>query len=86
MNCTAFGLMTAVPLLFIHALLQTKTTELIGSLETAAMKFLNALAIVSRRARRAARARSELAQGELRTATHALTTAHARPRCASRSS
>ena len=28
MNCTAFGLMTAVPLLLIHALLQTKTTEL----------------------------------------------------------
>jgi biopolymer transport protein ExbB len=26
MNCTAFGLMTAVPLLFVHALLQTKTT------------------------------------------------------------
>ena len=44
MNCTAFGLMTAVPLLFVHALLQTKTTELIDSLETAAVKFLNALA------------------------------------------
>jgi biopolymer transport protein ExbB len=29
MNCTAFGLVTAVPLLFLHALLQTKTTELI---------------------------------------------------------
>jgi biopolymer transport protein ExbB len=44
MNCTAFGLMTAVPLLFIHALLQTKTTELIDSLETAAAKFINSLA------------------------------------------
>ena len=44
MNCTAFGLMTAVPILFVHALLQTKTTELIDSLETAAVKFLNALA------------------------------------------
>jgi biopolymer transport protein ExbB len=44
MNCTAFGLMTAVPLLFVHALLQTKTTELIDSLETAAVKFMNALA------------------------------------------
>ena len=43
MNCTAFGLMTAVPILFAHALLQTKTTELINSLETAAVKFLNAL-------------------------------------------
>jgi biopolymer transport protein ExbB len=44
MNCTAFGLMTAVPLLFMHALLQTKTTELIDSLETAAVKFMNSLA------------------------------------------
>jgi biopolymer transport protein ExbB len=43
MNCTAFGLMTAVPLLFIHALLQTKTTELIDSLEMASVKFLNAV-------------------------------------------
>ena len=44
MNCTAFGLMTAVPILFVHALLQTKTTELIDGLETASVKFLNALA------------------------------------------
>jgi biopolymer transport protein ExbB len=44
MNCTAFGLMTAVPLLFIHAFLQTKTTELIDSLETASVKFMNSLA------------------------------------------
>ncbi len=43
MNCTAFGLMTAVPILFIHAFLQTKTVELISSLETAAVKFLTVL-------------------------------------------
>jgi biopolymer transport protein ExbB/TolQ len=43
MNCTAFGLMTAVPLLFIHAWLQTKTTEIIDSLEMASVKFLNAI-------------------------------------------
>jgi biopolymer transport protein ExbB len=43
MNCTAFGLMTAVPLLFVHAFLQTKTTELIDSLEMASVKFLNAI-------------------------------------------
>jgi biopolymer transport protein ExbB/TolQ len=43
MNCTAFGLMTAVPLLVIHAVLQTKTTELIDSLEMASVKFLNAV-------------------------------------------
>lgn len=43
MNCTAFGLMTAVPLLFIHAWLQSRTTELIDSLEMASVKFLNAI-------------------------------------------
>src|ERR1700744_3215602 len=41
--CTAFGLMTAVPLLFVHSFLQTKTTELIDSLEMASVKFLNAI-------------------------------------------
>ena len=44
MNCTAFGLLTAVPILFIHALLQTKIGELVSSLETAAVKFLTAVA------------------------------------------
>jgi len=44
MNCTAFGLMAAVPLLFLHAFLQTKTTELIDSLESASVKFMNSLA------------------------------------------
>src|SRR5580765_3106701 len=43
MNCTAFGLVIAVPFLFIHAWLQTKTTELIDSLEMASVKFLNAI-------------------------------------------
>jgi len=43
MNCTAFGLMVAVPLLFIHAFLQTKTQQLVDGLETAAIKFLNVL-------------------------------------------
>ena len=50
MNCTAFGLMTAVPLLVIHAVLQTKTTELIDSLEMASVKFLNAVTERSRAA------------------------------------
>ena len=44
MNCTAFGLMAAVPLLFLHAFLQTKTSELIDSLESASVKFMNSLA------------------------------------------
>jgi biopolymer transport protein ExbB len=43
MNCTAFGLMTAVPLLVMHAVLQTKTTELVDSLEMASVKFLNSI-------------------------------------------
>ncbi len=44
MNCTAFGLMVAVPLLFLNSFLQSKTGELISSLETAAMKFLTLVA------------------------------------------
>jgi biopolymer transport protein ExbB len=55
MNCTAFGLMTAVPILVVHAFLQSKTTALSDGLETAAIRFLNALA-----AREAARAQSRL--------------------------
>ena len=60
MNCTAFGLMTAVPIVFLHALLQTKTTELINGLETASVKFLNAL--TDRQPTRGGPARLELAQ------------------------
>ena len=43
MNCTAFGLMVAIPLVLIHSVLQTKTTEIIDSLEMASVKFLNAI-------------------------------------------
>lgn len=43
MNTTAFGLMVAIPLLLIYTVLQTKTTELVDSLEMAAVKFLNVL-------------------------------------------
>ena len=43
MNTTAFGLMVAIPLLLIYAVLQTKTTELIDSLEMATVKFANIL-------------------------------------------
>ena len=43
MNTTAFGLMVAIPLLLIYAVLQTKTTELIDSLEMATVKFTNIL-------------------------------------------
>lgn len=44
MNTTAFGLMSAIPLLMAHAMLLTKTTEIVDSLEMAGVKFLNLLA------------------------------------------
>jgi biopolymer transport protein ExbB len=59
MNCTAFGLMVAVPLLFTHAFLQSKTNQLIGSLETGAVKFLT---IVADRQSAKAQTRLEAAQ------------------------
>jgi biopolymer transport protein ExbB/TolQ len=43
MNTTAFGLMVAIPLLLIYAVLQTKTTQMVDSLEMASVKFLNSL-------------------------------------------
>src|SRR5712671_2597599 len=43
MNCTAFDLMVAIPRVLIHSLLQTKTTEIVDSLEMASVKFLNAI-------------------------------------------
>lgn len=41
MNTTAFGLMAAIPLLLLHAMLQSKTTEIVDSLEMAGVKCLN---------------------------------------------
>ncbi len=43
MNTTAFGLMAAIPLLLVHTVLQSKTTEIVDSLEMASVKFLNAV-------------------------------------------
>jgi biopolymer transport protein ExbB/TolQ len=43
MNTTAFGLICAIPLLIFHSLLQTKTTEIIDSMEMAGVKTLNTL-------------------------------------------
>ena len=43
MNTTAFGLMAAIPLLLLHAMLQSKTSEIIDSLEMAGVKCLNIL-------------------------------------------
>jgi biopolymer transport protein ExbB/TolQ len=41
MNTTAFGLMVGIPLLLVHSLLQTKTTQVVDSLEMASVKLLN---------------------------------------------
>ena len=41
MNTTAFGLMVAIPLLLVHTVLLSKTTQLVDSLEMASVKFLN---------------------------------------------
>ncbi|MDO6423629.1 MotA/TolQ/ExbB proton channel family protein [Saccharophagus degradans] len=41
MNTTAFGLIVAIPLLMLHAMLQSKTTEIVDSLEMAGVKCLN---------------------------------------------
>jgi biopolymer transport protein ExbB len=50
MNTTAFGLMVAIPLLIIHAILTSKTGDIVDSLEMATVKALN---VFSRRAKRA---------------------------------
>lgn len=41
MNTTAFGLMSAIPLLLFHSVLQTKTNEIVDSFEMAGVKLLN---------------------------------------------
>jgi biopolymer transport protein ExbB len=41
MNTTAFGLIAGIPLLLLHALLNTKTTAIVDSLEMAQVKTLN---------------------------------------------
>jgi len=43
MNTTAFGLMAAISLLLAFTFLQTKTTEIIDSLEMASVKFVNVI-------------------------------------------
>jgi biopolymer transport protein ExbB len=53
MNTTAFGLMVAIPLLIVHAILTSKTGDIVDSLEMATVKALN---VFSRRARRIATA------------------------------
>jgi biopolymer transport protein ExbB len=50
MNTTAFGLMVAIPLLVTHAILTSKTGDIVDSLEMATVKALN---VFSKRAKRA---------------------------------
>ena len=49
MNTTAFGLMAAIPLLIVHAIISSKTTEIIDSLEMASVKTLNLIADFAKR-------------------------------------
>jgi biopolymer transport protein ExbB len=49
MNTTAFGLMVAIPLLVVHAVLTSKTGDIVDSLEMATVKALN---VFSRRSKR----------------------------------
>jgi len=53
MNTTAFGLMVAIPLLITHAVLTSKTGDIVDSLEMATVKALN---VFTRRAKRAVEA------------------------------
>ena len=49
MNCTAFGLMTAIPLLLLHARLTSTTGKIVNSLEMASVKALNTISAFSKR-------------------------------------
>ena len=45
MNTTAFGLIAAIPLLILHAMLQNKTASIVSSIEMSAVKFLNIMTL-----------------------------------------
>ena len=49
MNTTAFGLMFAIPLLFLHAKLTSTTGQIVDSLEMASVKALNCIFDFSRK-------------------------------------
>ena len=48
MNCTAFGLMSAIPLLLLHARLTTSTGKIVNALDMASVKALNAISNFSK--------------------------------------
>lgn len=45
MNTTAFGLMAAIPLLILHAVIQNKAGAIVNGIEMAAVKFLNIMTL-----------------------------------------
>jgi len=49
MNTTAFGLMSAIPLLLFHAKLTSTTGQIVDSLEMASVKVLNTISDLNRR-------------------------------------
>ena len=49
MNTTAFGLMTAIPLLVTHSVLSAKTIAILASLEMASVKALNIITGLAKR-------------------------------------
>jgi len=49
MNTTAFGLMSAIPLLLLHAKLTSTTGQIVDSLEMASVKALNTISNFSKR-------------------------------------
>ncbi len=61
MNTTAFGLMVAIPLLVVHAVLTSKTGDIVDSLEMASVKALN---VFSKRSRKLAEEGLESAAGD----------------------
>ncbi len=48
MNFTAIGVPAAIPFLILHAFLQTRSNELIDSLEVCCMKLVNARSSLKR--------------------------------------
>ena len=49
MNTTAFGLLVAIPLLVMHAVLAQKTGQIVAALEMASVKLLNAVHSTAKR-------------------------------------
>ena len=49
MNTTAFGLLTAIPLLVLHSVLTAKTGEIVDGLEMASVKALNVITAMAKR-------------------------------------